>query len=58
MQDFPGGQVIKNSPYNAGDLGLILVRSQGSDPTCLGTAKMVYHNQRSHVSQLRPNAAK
>lgn len=23
MQDFPGGQVIKNPPYNAGDLGLI-----------------------------------
>ena len=32
MEDFPGGSVVKNSPANAGDVGLILGPGQSHNP--------------------------
>ena len=59
--DFPGGPVVKNLPYNAGDASLIPV----GDPTCCKTTKptlqllspkattgdFVHHKERPHMMQ-------
>ena len=59
--DFPGGSVVKNLPYNAGDASLI----PAGDPTCCKTTKptlqrlslkaitrdLVHHEERPHVRQ-------
>ena len=47
-RDFPGGPVVKNSPSNAGDMGLIAGGgSKIQDHTCRGTTKPVCRNWRS-----------
>ena len=40
--DFPGGPMVKNPPYNAGDAGLIPRR--GTNTTCRGATKPACHN--------------
>ena len=59
--DLPGGPVVKNRPYNAGDASLI----PAGDPTCCKTTKptlqllslkaitrdFVHHEERPHVRQ-------
>ena len=63
-RDFPGGTVFKNPPSNAGDAGSIPGRGtkipHASEQLSLqATAtEPTLHKERSHVWQLRPNAAK
>ena len=62
--DFPGGPVVKNLPYNAGDTGSIpgwgikipCVAEEQS--TCATTREFVHYKERSSLVQLRPEAAK
>ena len=61
-RDFPGGPVVKNTPCNAGDLGLIrgwgtkILHAAGQ--LSLSTSARVCVSQgRSRMLQLRPDAA-
>ena len=61
---FPGGPLLRNPPCNAGDMGLIPggetkipLATQQLSP-CTTTRESVRCNKRSHMMQLRPEAAK
>ena len=70
--DFPGGPVVKNPPSNAGDTGSIpgwgtisIVGRGTKIPHATGrlsphttTREPARCNERSHMPQLRPDAAK
>ena len=60
FRDFPGGPVVKNLPYNAGDMGSI--SGWGSKFPRAETARWNYRacalQQSPRGSQLRPQAAK
>ena len=62
--DLLGGPVVKNLPYNAGDMGSIpgqeiKIPHATEQLTPPATAReSTHHNPRSHVPQLRPDAAK
>ena len=43
MQDFPGGPVVENLPFNAGDAGSI--PGQGTKIPRLQLEKLVCHNE-------------
>ena len=63
-RDFTGGPVVKNLPCNAGDMGSI--PDQGTKiphaaeqlSSCTTTRKSVPSNERYHMMQLRPEAAR
>ena len=62
--NFPRGPVVKNTPSNAGDVGLIpgqghkIPHALGQLNLCTTTReKPLCHKERSHVPQLRLNAA-
>ena len=64
LRDFPGGEVVKNTPSNAGDVGSIpgqgtrFPHAAGQLSPRTATTELVCLNERVHVPQLRPNAAK
>ena len=61
--DFPGGPVVKNLPSSAGDVGLIpgqgtkIPHAMGQLSPHAASTEPVRHNERSHMLQLRPDAA-
>ena len=62
--DLPGGPVVKNLPYNAGDTGSIpgwgtkIPRVAEEQSPCATTREFVHYKERSSLVQLRPEAAK
>ena len=63
-RDFPGGPPVKNPPSNAGDVGSIpgrgtkIPHATGQLGPRATTAEPARPKERSHVPQLRPDAAK
>ena len=54
---FPGGPVVKNPPYNAGDVGSI--PGQGTKiPHATEPTKPTHHGQRVYEPQLRLDEVK
>ena len=60
--DFPGGPVVKNPLSNAGDAGSIPGRGtkipHAAEQVSACALEPSHHNERYHMSQLRPDAAK
>ena len=63
-RDFPGAPVVKNPPYNTGDMGLIpdwrtkIPHMVEHLIPCVTARESVNHNGRSHVPQLGPEVVK
>ena len=57
MRDFPGGPVVKNLPYNAGDVGLIpgqvtkIPNAAGQQSPCATNTELTCLNERACVPQ-------
>ena len=64
MWDFPGGPVVKNLSFNAGDVGLIpgwgtkIPNALGQLSLCATFREQPSHHIEDRVLQLRPDAAK
>ena len=64
MWDFPGGPVVKNLSFNAGDVGLIpgwgtkIPNALGQLSLCATSREQPSHHIEDRVLQLRPDAAK
>ena len=60
---FPGGPVVKNSPFKAGDVGLIpgqeteILYIKGQLNLCAAIRQLAYHNEAPRPQQ-RPNTGK
>ena len=56
---FPGGPVVKNPPWNVGDMGSIpgqgtkILHAMGQQSPWAATRESLSHNERSHMTQQR-----